>query len=335
MSSIEERALTLIGDHQEEKRSEPSIRPSSLDEYVGQQQMVQSLKIAVQAAKMRGAALGHVLLSSPAGLGKSSMAYLLAEEMQTGIIVTSGGSLQKPEDVTAKLRALEDKNILLIDEIHRMRISASEALHTALEDGFVETSTKLRHSTSQIELPPFTMVGATTAVGMVDRPLRDRIPLQFTLTHYSQEEIQQVLQRSASIREVTIQDDALTVLAQASRGTPRVANSLLFQCRDYALVVGNGVVTAGMAQACLDSMGIDSLGLNAADRHYLQVILRDYSGGPVGVNAIASSLGERVNNLEENVEPFLLRRGLLIRDRSGRVATELAENHLMDLGLLE
>ncbi|MBW2073069.1 MAG: Holliday junction branch migration DNA helicase RuvB [Deltaproteobacteria bacterium] len=334
MSSIEERALTLIGD-QEENPIEPSIRPQGLDEYVGQQQMVESLKIAVQAAQMRDAALPHVLLGGPPGLGKTSMAYVLAEEMDSELIITSGPNLQKAEDVTAKLRALKDRDILLIDEVHRMKPKTSEVLYSALEDGFVEASSRLRHSTSQVELAVFTLIACTTHVGDVQAPLRDRMPLQFTLSHYSQEEIQQVLERSASIREVTIEDAAIAVLAQASRGTPRVANSLLFQCRDYALVVGNGVVTAGMAQACLDSMGIDCLGLNAADRHYLQVILRDYGGGPVGVNAIASSLGERVSNLEENIEPYLLRAGLLIRDRAGRVATRQAESHLIDLGLLE
>ena len=333
MGSIEERALTLIGE-KEEKSTEPSIRPNGLDEYVGQQQMVQSLRIAVQAAQMRDSALPHVLLGGPPGLGKTSMAYVLAEEMGSELIITSGPNLQKAEDVTAKLRALKENDILLIDEVHRMKAKTSEVLYSALEDGFVEASSRLRHSTSQVELAPFTLIACTTHVGDVEAPLRDRMPLQFTLSHYSQAEIQQVLQRSASIREVNIEDDALQVLAQASRGTPRVANSLLFQCRDYALVVGNGVVTTGMAQACLDSMGIDSLGLNAADRHYLQVILRDYSGGPAGVQAISSSLGERVSNLEENVEPYLLRAGLLIRDRSGRVATEQAENHLRNLGLL-
>ena len=335
MTDIARRALTLVSEDNSEKNRQPSIRPNSLDEYVGQEQMVESLRIAVKAAKMRDAALPHVLMGGPPGLGKTSMAYVLAVEMGSELIITSGPNLNKPEDVTAKLRALDERDILLIDEIHRMKPKSAETLYSALEDGVVETSSRLRHSTSQVELAPFTMIGCTTHCGDLEAPLRDRMPLQFTLSHYDQAEIQQVLQRSASIREVAIEDAALTVLAQASRGTPRVANSLLFQCRDYALVVGNGTVTAGMAQACLDSMGIDSLGLNSADRHYLEVLLHDYSGGPAGVQAISSSLGERVNNLEENIEPYLLRAGLLIRDRAGRVATELAENHLTDLGLLD
>lgn len=334
MSSVEERALTLIGC-QEEKRSEPSIRPQSLDTYVGQRQMVESLKIAVKAAKMRGSALPHVLLGGPPGLGKTSMACVLAEEMGSELIITSGPNLQRSEDVTAKLRALGERDIVLIDEVHRMKAKTSEVLYSALEDGFVETSSRLRHSTSQVELAPFTLIACTTHVGDVQAPLRDRMALQFTLSHYSQEEIQEVLRRSASIRDVSIDEAAIEVIAGASRGTPRVANSLLFQCRDYSLVCGAGTVTEGMARACLQSMGIDCLGLNSADRRYLQVILRDYSGGPVGVNAIASSLGERVNNLEENVEPYLLRAGLLIRDRQGRVATERAENHLTALGILD
>ena len=334
MSSIEERALTLIGGQHEEKSTEPSIRPNGLQDYVGQTQMVESLSIAVKAAKMRDSALPHVLLGGPPGLGKTSMAYVLAEEMGSELIITSGPNLGKPEDVTSKLRALKEKDILLIDEVHRMKAKTSEVLYSALEDGFVEASSRLRHSTSQVELAPFSMIGCTTHIGDLEAPLRDRMPLQFTLSHYSEEEIQQVLQRSASIREVAIEDDALTLLSQASRGTPRVANSLLFQCRDYALVKSDGVVTASVANDCLDSMGIDSLGLNSADRHYLQVILRDYGGGPVGINAIASSLGERKNNLEENIEPYMLRAGLLIRDRAGRVATEKAENHLIELGLL-
>jgi Holliday junction DNA helicase RuvB len=333
MTSLQERALTLVGGT-EEKHAEPSIRPQSLDTYVGQQQMVESLKIAVKAAKMRGSALPHVLLGGPPGLGKTSMAYVLAEEMGSELIITSGPNLQRPEDVTAKLRALKQNDILLTDEVHRMKAKTSEVLYSALEDGFVEASSRLRHSTSQVELAPFTLIACTTHVGDVQAPLRDRMALQFTLTHYSQAEIEEVLRRSATIRDVAIEDDALMVIAGASRGTPRVANSLLFQARDYALVEGTGTVTEGMARACLQSMGIDCLGLNAADRHYLQVILCDYSGGPVGVNAVASSLGERVNNLEENVEPYLLRAGLLIRDRQGRVATERAENHLINLGLL-
>ncbi|MGI5818141.1 MAG: Holliday junction branch migration DNA helicase RuvB [Armatimonadota bacterium] len=334
MTSIRERALTLIGGHQEEKQSEPSIRPNGLDEYVGQHQMCQSLRIAFEAAKMRGSALPHVLLGGPPGLGKTSMAYVLAEEMGSELIITSGPNLQRAGDVTAKLRALNEKDILLIDEVHRMKAKTSEVLYSALEDGFVEASSRLRHSTSQVELAPFTLIACTTHVGDVEAPLRDRMPLQFTLTHYSKQEIMQVLQRSAAIRKVAIEDAAIAVLAQASRGTPRVANSLLFRCRDYALVEGDSIVTLAMTRACLQSMGVDSLGLNAADRHYLQVILRDYGGGPVGVNAIASSLGERVSNLEENIEPYLLRAGLLIRDRSGRVATERAERHLIELGLL-
>ncbi len=334
MTSLEERALTLIGDHQEEKNTEPSIRPQSLDTYVGQHQMVESLKIAVKAAKIRGSALPHVSLGGPPGLGKTSMAYVLAEEMGSQLVITSGPNLQKPEDVTAKLRGLKERDILLIDEVHRMKAKTSEVLYSALEDGFVESASRLRHSTSQVELEPFTLIACTTHVGDVQAPLRDRMALQFTLSHYSQAEIQEVLRRSARIRDVVIDEAAIEVIAGASRGTPRVANSLLFQARDFALVEGVGVVTQGMAQACLDSMGTDCLGLNAADRHYLQVILRDYSGGPVGVSAVASSLGERVNNLEENVEPYLLRAGLLVRDRQGRVATERAENHLLDLGLL-
>jgi Holliday junction DNA helicase RuvB len=333
MMSLQERALTLVGGT-EEKNTEPSIRPKSLDTYVGQQQMVESLGIAVKAAKIRNAPLPHVLLGGPPGLGKTSMAYVLAEEMGSELIITSGPNLQRPEDVTAKLRALKQNDILLIDEVHRTKPRSSEILYSALEDGFVETASRLRHSTSQVELAPFTLIACTTHVGDVQAPLRDRMALQFTLSHYSQAEIEEVLRRSASIRELTVEDAAIVVLSQASRGTPRVANSLLFQARDYALVEGAGVVTAEMAQACLGSMGIDSLGLNAADRHYLQVILRDYSGGPVGVSAVASSLGERVNNLEENVEPYLLRAGLLIRDRQGRVATERAEHHLLNLGLL-
>jgi Holliday junction DNA helicase RuvB len=333
MTSLQERALTLVGGT-EEKKSEPSIRPQSLDTYVGQQQMVESLGIAVKAAKMRNAPLPHVLLGGPPGLGKTSMAYVLAEEMGCELIITSGPNLQRPEDVTAKLRALKQNDMLLIDEVHRMKAKTSEVLYSALEDGFVETSSRLRHSTSQVELAPFTLIACTTHVGDVQAPLRDRMGLQFTLSHYSQAEIQEVLRRSASIRQVVIEEAAIEVLAGASRGTPRVANSLLFQCRDYSLVCGAGTVTEGMARACLESTGIDCLGLNAADRHYLQVILRDYSGGPVGVSAVASSLGERTNNLEENIEPYLLRAGLLIRDRQGRVVTERAENHLINLGLL-
>jgi len=182
MSSIEERALTLIGDT-EEKNSEPSIRPNGLDEYVGQQQMVESLKIAVKAAKMRGSALPHVLLGGPPGLGKTSMAYVLAEEMGSELIITSGPNLNKPEDVTAKLRALKENDILLIDEVHRMKPKTSEVLYSALEDGFVEASSRLRHSTSQVELAPFTLIACTTHVGDVEAPLRDRMPLQFTLSH--------------------------------------------------------------------------------------------------------------------------------------------------------
>lgn len=334
MTDIARRALTLVGEDNSEKNRQPSIRPQSLDEYVGQQQMVESLRIAVKAAKMRDAALPHVLMGGPPGLGKTSMAYVLAEEMGSELIITSGPNLNKPEDVTAKLRALDERDILLIDEVHRMKPKSAETLYSALEDGVVETSSRLRHSTSQVELAPFTMIGCTTHCGDLEAPLRDRMPLQFTLSHYSEEQIQEVLRRSAAIREVSIGEEAISMLACASRGTPRVANSLLFRCRDYALVEGDSIVTVAMTRACLDSMGVDSFGLNAADRHYLQVILRDYGGGPVGVNAIASSLGERASNLEENIEPYLLRAGLLIRDRSGRVATERAENHLIELGLL-
>jgi len=178
------------------------------------------------------------------------------------------------------------------------------------------------------------MIGCTTHCGDLEAPLRDRMPLQFTLSHYSEDQLQEVLRRSAAIREVSIGEEAISMLACASRGTPRVANSLLFRCRDYALVEGDDIVTVAMTRSCLESMGIDPLGLNSADRHYLEVLFTEYGGGPVGIDALAASLGERRKNLEENIEPYLLRAGLLIRDRAGRVATERAEEHLHTLGLL-
>jgi len=335
MNEFAPRGLTLVGEEQQEQESLAlNIRPQTFDDYIAQEQMVQSLKIAVEAAKIRQAPLPHVLLGGPPGLGKTTMAYVLANVMNSNLIITSGPNLDKPRTLTDKLRALKRGDILLIDEVHRMRSVVGEILYSALEDGFVESAGRLRRTSNRIDLSPFTAIGCTTHVGDIDAPLRDRMPLQFTLSYYTQEEISQVITRSANISDIPITSLAVSTLARCSRGTPRVANSLLFRARDYALVKGDGTLTEEIARASLESSGIDYLGLNEADRRYLLTIFRSFDGGPVGINAIASSLGERKENLEENVEPYLLRAGLVIRDRAGRVATDKAEDHLRQLGLL-
>lgn len=326
-------ALTLVGDNSEPRQA-PSIRPRSLDDYVGQPQMVESLRIAVQAAELQGRPLPHVLLGGPPGLGKTSMAYVLAEEMSSSLTITTGPNLDKPQQLIDRLRGLEDRDILLIDEIHRMRSKVGEVLYSALEDGTVESQGKLRRTTNIIELAPFTLIGCTTHVGDIDAPLRDRMQLTWTLSHYSLDQVAEVIARSAQIAAMPITHFAITALARCSRGTPRIANSLLFRARDYSLVKGDGIVTEELARASLDSAGIDCLGLTEADRRYLCTIFRSFGGGPVGVDAIASALSERAENLTEQIEPFLQRARLLIRDRSGRVATEKARHHLMELGLL-
>jgi len=327
--------FTLIGAEDEEVKTDKlDIRPSALDDYVGQEGMIESLRISVEAAKIQDRPLPHVLLGGPPGLGKTSMAYVLAEEMGSNLTITAGPNIDKPRALTDKLRALEGGDILLIDEIHRMKSKVGETLYSALEDGFVEGGGRLRKA-SRIDLPPFTLIACTTHVGDIDAPLRDRMQLTFTLSFYSEEEIAQVITRSASIAKIRITTLAISALAKCSRGTPRIANALLFRARDHALVMSNnGVVNRELAHASLMSSGIDSLGLSEADRRYLATILHNFDGGPVGVNAIASSLGERTENLAEQIEPYLQRAGLLIRDRAGRVATEKARKHLTELGLL-
>jgi len=326
--------FTLIGAEEEQvKVPKINIRPNTLDDYVGQKQMVESLRISVEAAKMQDRPIPHVLVGGPAGLGKTSIACVLAEEMSANLIITAGPNLDKPRMLTDKLRALEDGDVLLLDEIHRMKSRIGETLYSALEDGFVEGGGRLRKA-SRIDLAPFTLIGCTTHVGDVPAPLRDRMGLTFTLSFYTEEEIAQVIARSAAISDIPITPLAISALTRCSRGTPRIANSLLFRARDYALVKGDGTVTLGTARDSLDSSGIDCLGLNEADRRYLLAIFQNFDGGPVGVNAIASSLGERAENLEEQIEPYLQRAGLLIRDRAGRVATDKASEHLVELGLL-
>lgn len=328
-------SLTLVGENSAPVPNQPpSIRPHTLDDYVGQPQMVESLRIAVKAAKLQGRPLPHVLLGGPPGLGKTSMAYVLAEEMGSSLVIATGPNLDKPRQLTDKLRGLESGDLFLLDEAHRMRSRVAEVLYSALEDGMIESQGKLRHNCNPIQLAPFTAVCATTHVGDLDAPLRDRMQLTFTLSHYSLDEIAEVIARSAHIAGIQITHFAITALAQCSRGTPRIANSLLFRARDYSLVKGQGIVTEELARASLESVGIDGLGLNEADRRYLVTIFRSFGGGPVGVDAIASALSERAENLSEQIEPFLQRAGLLIRDRAGRVVTEKARHHLIDLGLL-
>ncbi len=323
-----ERVITQ--DELQEDNFEKNIRPLSLEEYVGQSEMKENLSIFMKAAKMREESLDHVLLYGPPGLGKTTMANIIANEMGVSIKIASGPAIEKSGDLAAVLSALEPGDVLFIDEIHRIPKFVEEILYSAMEDFVLDIiiGSDASSRNIRIDLPPFTLVGATTRAGDLTGPLRDRFGIVCKLKYYTEEELKQIALRTSKVLDCNIDDDAALELARRSRGTPRVVNRLFKRVRDYALVMGNGVIDLEIAKLALDKLKVDALGLDDTDYHLLKSIIEKFNGGPVGIEAIASSIGEEQTTIEDVYEPYLLQIGLLKRTSRGRIVTKLAYDHL-------
>ncbi len=307
-----------------------NLRPHTFDEYVGQAQIVDNLRIAIDAARRRGDVLEHVLFSGPPGLGKTTLAGLIARELGGALRATSGPTLEKPKDLVGILTALEAGDVLFIDEIHRLGSVVEEYLYPAMEDFQIDFVVDAGAYAKTIKLPlkRFTLIGATTRAGMLSAPLRDRFGIVHHLDYYEPGDLEQIIDRSARVLGIAIEAPGAATIAARSRGTPRIANRLLRRVRDFAEVRAGGVITAAVADEALAREGVDRLGLDRLDRAYLATIADQYGGGPVGINAIAATLTEDVETLEDVVEPYLLKTGFVQRTASGRKITRSALLHL-------
>jgi len=307
-----------------------SLRPRRLDEFVGQHAVKEQLAVSLEAAAQRGDALDHVLLAGPPGLGKTSLAQILAAELDVPFVMTAGPALERKGDVAAYLTALEPRSIFFVDEIHRLPRALEETFYPAMEDGRLPITVGQGAGARVVtlELPPFTLVGATTRAGLLTTPLRDRFGIQHRLDAYDVRDLAAIVRRSADILEIQLDDDGAGAIASRSRGTPRVANRLLKRVRDYAEVRAAGVVTAPVADAALRQLEIDDLGLDRLDREILNAVCEKFGGGPVGLSTLAVTVGEEQDTIEDVYEPYLLQCGLLKRTPRGRAATRRAYEHL-------
>lgn len=310
--------------------NEENIRPQSLDEYVGQTEVKENLRIFIEAAKMRNEPLDHVLLYGPPGLGKTTLAHIIANELESNIKTASGPAIEKSGDLAAILSTLEPGDVLFIDEIHRLPKYIEEMLYSAMEDFELDIVVGSDQSSRsiKIDLPPFTLVGATTRAGDIAAPLRDRFGIVNKLEFYNDEELQGIIKRTSRVLEMDIDDDAAKELAKRSRRTPRIANRLFKRVRDFASVLGDGVIDLKIAQEALDRLKVDKYGLDSIDIEYLSALIDKFNGGPVGVETIASAIGEEISTLEDVVEPYLMQEGFIKRTPRGRMVTDKAYDHL-------
>ncbi len=329
---MEEDESLLVPNLQnsDEETSEYSLRPKTLNEYIGQTKVKENMKIYIEAAKKRGEPLDHVLLYGPPGLGKTTLANIIATEMNSNIRITSGPAIEKPGDLAALLTNLAPNDVLFIDEIHRLNRSVEEILYPALEDYNLDIIIGKGPSARSIrlDLPKFTLVGATTRAGSLTTPLRDRFGIVNRLELYNEEQLKMIVTRSAEILEIKIDEDGAMEIAKRSRGTPRIANRLLKRVRDYAAVLGDGNITKKIADIALQKLEIDQMGLDNIDRKILETIAISYSGGPVGIETLASTIGEEVETIEDVYEPYLMQKGLVGRTPRGRIVLPKAYEHL-------
>ena len=329
-------SLNAVSDPPEMERNW-SLRPRTMAEYVGQSDLIERLAITIQAVRARGEPMEHVLLHGPPGLGKTTLAHVICEEMGAGtdgrtckVHITSGPALTRPTDLVAVLCQLQARDILFIDEIHRLPIAVEEFIYPAMEDFVIDIRVEsgMHAQTIQKRLAPFSLIGATTRAGLVSSPLRSRFGITHSLRYYSAEELLIILKRSAGLLAVSASEHGLTMIAERSRGTPRIANRLLRRVRDFAQVKGDGKLTPAMVRDALALEGVDDLGLDELDRSYLRTIATTYAGGPVGLEAVAATLNHDSGTLEDVVEPYLLQIGFLARTRRGRALTKAGATHI-------
>lgn len=317
----------LLGD---EASAERTLRPQYFKEYIGQDKVKEQLNIFIQAAKLRDEALDHVLLFGPPGLGKTTMAFVIANELGVNLKQTSGPAIEKAGDLVAVLNELEPGDVLFIDEIHRMPMAVEEVLYSAMEDFYIDIMIGAGESSRSVhlDLPPFTLIGATTRAGMLSNPLRARFGISGHMEYYQSDDLTEIVERTAAIFDIEITTEAALELARRSRGTPRIANRLLKRVRDYAQIMGNGLIDERLTDKALTMLDVDREGLDYVDQKILKTMIELYNGGPVGLGTLSVNIAEERDTVEDMYEPYLIQKGFIMRTRSGRVATPKAYEHL-------